>query len=126
MNAGIALLGRVNILPPLGFDAREFKLLTKNLCKVVESYIDFKNMRSRLIASLANAMLVAITATDWGTGFTFTLTNTANFFMGVDEMRNIDARNWYAHQVLTFFTNQFAVGDILLQVFLDMSANNLL
>src|SRR5262249_34582994 len=115
------LLGRDDVLAP-GFDAGQLKLFGEDVGQLVERDFDFENVGAGLrpAGALAVALTIHRVADARIAG-----ADAAVVVVAVAEVRQFDAADGDADQVLAFLAEQLAAGEEFAQVAADLALDDL-
>ena len=102
------------------------EFLTEHLGEFVDRQFGFANVLAGLIAGLAFAVFLIAAAADRLSDFAFPLADAAGAFVAVAEVRNLDVRHGDADDFASLAAEDFAVGDVLLEILADLTADDLL
>ena len=108
-----------------GLDARQFEFFGEDLREFLHREIDFEDVRAWGIAGLAVAVFVDVAGSERRAGFAFALADAAGVAAAEAEVGHFDLRDRNADEVLSLLADQFALRDVLLQVLLDLAADDL-
>src|SRR5215831_16224097 len=82
-------------------------------------------MSAGSITGLAFAVFVNVARRERRSRFSFTLSDTAGVAASEAEAGHFDLRDRNADKILSFFADQFSLRNVLLQVLLDLAADDL-
>src|SRR5207247_2103067 len=117
--------GRDNLPLALVFNPRQLQLLAQDRCQFIECDFDFEGVLTSVFTGFARAVLAVAVATDRIARFTVALSYAARLSLAKAKLRDIDLWNRDADSVLALPCDQFAVGDVLLEVLTDLAPDDI-
>ena len=109
----------------LRLDSRQLQLFGQDLGELVHRQIDFQDVAARRISCLPGAVFVNIAWRQRSAGFALALSHASHIPAAEAEVRHFDLRDRNADKIFPLFPDQLALRDVLLQVLLDLSPDNL-
>jgi len=110
---------------PARLDLGKLELFAQDLGQLGQGQIDLELMLAALVSGLALAGLVRVALPDRVPGLAFALADTALLLLAEPEMGNVDLRQRDGDHLLALAADHLAVGDVLLQILLDLAFNDL-
>jgi len=119
-DAAVFVANGGDLMAPLGFDSGELEFFGENLGQFIEGKIDFHEMMARVVSALPFAGAFAD-----GIAFLAVTRADAAGIVAIAEMGEFDAAEGDADEVLSLFSDEFALGEEFAQVVADSSFDDL-
>jgi hypothetical protein len=125
VHARVFHLGRGQVLLALVLDARERQLLAEDVRQLVEREIDLEGVLAFALARPALAVAFHRARREHRPGLPIALSDATLVLVPVPEVRDVDGRHGDGDEVLPLLPDHLPLLDVLAQVLLDSSADDL-
>src|SRR5690554_5460900 len=118
-NARIAIAFCDDLCLAAIFEARELKLIFDDIEKLIELELEFEGVFAGLIAGLPRLATLLTLARDWRARLALALAQSAAFFVGEAEARELNPRDGDLHGPLSLAPHEVFMSDIFFEVLAD-------